>query len=268
MSRRVPIMSLLTALCLVGVACSGGDDSADTSTAPVTLDTAVADASTAPAATNVSANSSTVTEATSPSDRVGCRVKLSGDVDTEFTAKDDLSAFGSDYYLSQAEIDEALGFFSDIGSNIGSDISVGPEEEPDFTPPPRPEGSAPLVSWFLLNCQGGDITISFYSNPNSTQDDVPFGKATYKIAAGDFLGADDPKEFVALVAFGANPSTTVWTVDEGASIEIDRFDTRGAEGTFTIPLREVIAGGASSDKTLLIEGSFDVTCKDGENCQN
>lgn len=263
MSRRVPIMSLLTALCLVGAACSDGDGSADTSTAPVTLGSTAASATTAPAATNVPANSSTVTEATSPSDRVGCRVTLTGEVDTEFTAKDDLSAFGSDYYLSQADIDEALGFFSDIGS----DVSVAPEEEPDFTPPPRPEGSAPLVSWFLLNCQGGDITISIYSNPNSSQDDVPFGKETYKIAQGDFLGADDPKEFVALVAFGANPSTTVWTVDEGASIEIDRFDRRGAAGTFTIPLREVVSNGTSSDKVLLIEGSFDVTCKDGENCE-
>jgi len=268
MSRRVSIMSLLTALCLVGAACSDGDSRAAETTPPTALDSAATGATTPPGSTNVPADSLTETEATSPSDRVGCRVTLTGEVDTEFTAKDDLSAFGSDYYLSQAEIDEALGFFSDIASDIGSDSTADPAEEPDFTPPPRPEGAAPLVSWFLLNCQGGDITISLYSNTNSTKDDVPFGKATYKIATGASLGGDDPTEFATLVAFGANPSTTVWSVGDDASISIDRFDTRGAEGTFTIPLVEVAAVGKSSDKKLLIEGTFDVTCKDGDNCQN
>jgi hypothetical protein len=196
---------------------------------------------------------------TSPSDRVGCRVKVSGDIEQEFTGKDDDQAFASDHYFSEDEVDAILGRTSAEGQQ-----STLPGEEPDVTIPPRAAGSALVTAWFLLNCQGGDTTFSVYSSPEATKDDVPFASKDYDVVAAAF--ENDPGDFFAFIVFGANPEPTTWAATQGAEISVDRFDERGAAGSFRVPMIEQLTDVTATAREIVVEGDFDVTCKEGAHC--
>jgi hypothetical protein len=196
-----------------------------------------------------------VTSNTVGGPRVACKVDITGDVVATFTTYDDNSAFSSDYYLSAQEIADA--------SKPRGITTLPGQTLPSFTAPPRPEGTAPLSGWFLLNCQGGDITVSIFSNPNSTTDDVPFKSGKYDLSAGGAV--DDPTQFLTTASFYADPSM-LWQVDPGARIKLNRFDSRGAQGTFVIPMSRVTTDGAAPAQHLVFKGAFDVRCKTGANC--
>lgn len=193
-----------------------------------------------------------VTSNTVGGPRVACEVEITGDVIASFNAYDDRSAFSSDYYLSEQEIADAA---------IPRGVTTLPGGTmPTYSAPARPEGTAPLTGWFLLNCQGGDISVSIFSHPLSTRDDVPFDNRKYTIAAADSTD-DDHTEFFATASFFADPSL-LYQVAEGARIKIDRFDARGAAGSFVIPMT-----GVGSDTSIVIKGSFVVACRSGANCR-
>lgn len=241
---RTAAIAALAALIVVG--CS--DDDSGSSTTVRRTSTLVDDA---PVATAVGG--------TSPSDRIGCEVEVSGDIEASFTGKDNDQAFASDHYFSQDEIDALLGIPQP--ATVESTVAG---EEPDLTIPPRAEGTAQVAAWFLLNCQGGDITFSVFSNPNSTGDDVPRAPATYVVAPAGF--ETDPRHFGAFIVFGTEPEPSVWNVGADASIDIDRFDERGAAGSFEVPMIEQRANPTEIGRSIVVKGTFDVTCKEGANC--
>jgi hypothetical protein len=243
MLRRALVIA--TAVVLVASACSGGDDSdaAKTTMAPQTTPPAAATTQT------TVGSESTSPIPTTANDRVGCRVKITGAINTEFTGKDDSAAFNSDYYFTQQQIDDLTHVPSDDTDTLPTDTTVAGEEG-DI--PPRPAGAAPVFSWFLLNCQGGDTTLNLYANVNATKEDVPFGPGRYDIAGQG--GSDDPKVFSATVAFGAEPGPEMYDVSPGGHVQIDRFDTKGAKGSFEFSMQD--ATGQKVD----IDGTFDVTC--------
>ena len=257
-ARRVPTVLAFGALALVAGACSGGGKSGAKATTTVDQSGVVKTGAT----TTVPLLDPGVTSNTVGGPRIACRVEVTGAVTASFISYDDKSAFSSDYYLSADEIREAA--IPRGATTIPGRTTTAGVTAPVATPPPRPAGAAPLIGWLLLNCQGGDITLSFYSDPSSTTNDVPFRSGRYTINPG---GAPaNPKQLVASASFFADP-TMLWQVDKGASLQFDQFDTRGASGSFSVPMKNVTTDGSPSTKTLRFQGSFAVTCKSGANCR-
>jgi len=259
MLLRARCAAVLAVVLVTAVACSGDDGDGGSSG----TNRSGGRATTAPEPIGTDASGAPITPPpvieTSPSDRVGCTVNVTGDLQDEFTGKDDDQAFASDHYFSEVEVESILGHTAAEGQQ-----STLPGEEPDVTIPPRAEGSALVTAWFLLNCQGGDTTFSVYSNPVSTKDDVPFGPKEYAVVPA--RADNKPDDFFAFIVFGANPESIIWEVDEGAKLTVETFDQHGASGSFHVPMVEVPTDPAVAGRHVVVDGEFDVTCKQGANC--
>ena len=114
---------------------------------------------------------------------IACRVSLTGDLQAEFNGYDDQTAFSSDYYLSDAELNAARSTPRSTVAGIAA--------------PTLPPGAAPVAGWFILTCQGGDVTLSLTSDPRATVDEVPFGPGTYRVGIirGVFVTDDVEREW-------------------------------------------------------------------------
>lgn len=180
--------------------------------------------------------------------RVACRVALSGARTDAFNSYDDAAAFSSDHYLSDEQIQQAR----DTPRPTVAGVAV----------PTLPPDAAPVAGWFILTCQGGDITLSITSDPRSSADDIPFRAATYPVGSGD----GGPEEMIAIASFFRDPNQ-LWSVDGKGQLSLDRFDTQGAAGSFEIPMRRRNVDGSRTDEVVRFSGTFVVSCHSGPRCQ-
>lgn len=254
-TRRALFLALAPVL-VVGASCTDSPERLDIpggGRAPTTLERGVTTTAVPPVSAAVTSETSVVLEPGVTSNNVGgplvaCKVGLTGARTATFNAYDDSSAFSSDHYLSEAELEQAR--------NTPRSTLVG------ITAPPFPAGAAPVAGWFILTCQGGDITLSITSDPRSTADDIPFEPAKYTIGSG----TGDPKELVAVVSFFRDPSQ-LWAVEPGATLTVDRFDGTGAAGSFDIPMRRRNVDGTETEDLIRFTGAFAVACHSGSRCQ-
>lgn len=87
----------------------------------------------------------------------------------------------------------------------------------------------------------------------ATEQQVPFGPGTYPIT-GRFGGEKKPGAFVANLILGE----TLFDAS-GGTLTIERFDTQGVAGSFSVEGKEIGEGS----RALQLEGTFDLPCRGG-----
>jgi hypothetical protein len=252
-----PVAALAVAIGLsAGCSDSGSGPRPSAAPAPVTTREPDRDdpGSTAvPAVTNVNGSETSVilepgvTSNNVGGPRIACRVELTGARSAAFNTYDDATAFSSDHYLSERELEQARSTPRSTLAGVAA--------------PTLPPDAAPVAGWFILNCQGGDITLSVVSDPRSTTDDIPFGSATYRVGSG----TGGTEELIVIASFFRDPSQ-LWSAESGATLTVERFDEEGAAGSFDIPMRRTNVDGTPTDDRIRFTGGFVVTCRSGSRC--
>jgi hypothetical protein len=163
-----------------------------------------------------------------------CEVKVTGDVTVSWKGDGGADAVGTEYWMSEDEIREALEF-----------LATGTKEEKERQVEEAMK-EEPRLYILLLNCtstddRGQNITLS--PSAQATYGDVPFKAGDYVIPVGGALGgAEDPGEFGVL--FGVE-GDDLWKVSEAGALKITRWDNKGIAGTFNFKAEEVFAEAAA-----------------------
>ncbi|MEX2081777.1 MAG: hypothetical protein WEC33_09195 [Dehalococcoidia bacterium] len=188
--------------------------------------------------------------------RGACNVTVSGDIETTFVAPGGAAALGTDYWLSEDQLRSALEFLYEFEGGLSEDEQ---EAEVDRLVEEFP-GDEVLVYIFLMNCDepDGENYIGLFPGPDATYADVPFGPATYTIAAGGLFGADaGPDEFGALITIQDEDGEQVsFAVSEPGTLMIEEWDDDHVAGTFTFRAEEVLAD--AEPREIEVTGNFDL----------
>lgn len=242
MQRPLLLLLALLALALPAVAaCGGGDDDDDDNDVGDSSENAEEDDDDdSPSVPNIEGGGE-------------CEVNVTGDVTVSWKGDGGADAVGTEYWMSDDEIREALEF-----------LATGTEEEQKRQ---VEEGMAedPRLYILLLNCTSTEDrgqNITFSPSNEATYADVPFGPGDYVVPVGGvFGGAQDPREFGVL--FGVE-GDDLWKVSEAGTFRITRWDNKGIAGTFDFKAEEALAEG--TPKKIEVEGNFAFDCSFGDNC--
>ncbi len=238
---RNPLLVLLALLALAApllAACGGGDDDDDAPDG--SADSDEDDDDDAPRAPNIRGGGE-------------CEVNVTGDVTVSWKGDGGADAVGTEYWMSEDEIKEALEFLA-----TGSEDEQKQQVEEAMKEDPR-------LYILLLNCTSTEDrgqNITFSPSAEARYADVPFEAGDYVIPVGGlFGGTEGAKEFGIL--FGVE-GDDLWKVSEAGEFKITRWDNEGIAGTFNFKAEEALADG--TPKKVSVEGSFDFDCSFGENC--
>ncbi len=273
MYRRttLPFLAALTALMLVIAACGGDEEKTATPAPGGPTGTAQPNGSPqvtaspgmtmppGPSTPIASLTTEPDAETAEPTDVVtgeggSCRFTITGDVTGEYEGPGGASAVGTDYWMTEDEMREALKFLTNLDSSL-SDAEKEQKLDEAMQADPR-------IFLLLLNCQGEGASISLFPSGQSKYADVPFGPGSYVIAAGGLLGgAEEPGEFGVLLSVGDGS----YSLPEDGAIEITKFDETGIAGNFSFDAEEAFAEG--TPKEISVEGEFDFDCTGGSVCQ-
>ncbi|MBI5158075.1 MAG: hypothetical protein HZA58_08715 [Acidimicrobiia bacterium] len=188
------------------------------------------------------------TTATTPSTvGGGCTVEVTGDATATWTGPNDLSAFTSDYWYTEDELEQQFGMFGDpTEGTFDETLAAGGQ----------------IFTFFLFNCSGpnGEL-VNLTVSADATRADFPFGPGTYAITggmfSGDEMGAD---EFSMLFAMN---DTDVWGLDGAGTVTIAEWNGSRLAGSFTFNARESFV---DTPRHLAVTGSFEVTCQASVQC--
>jgi len=180
-----------------------------------------------------------------------CSVKLTGDVSGDFKGTGDSGSVGTDYWLTDDELRQALTFLQQ-----GSDAEKKKKVDEEMAKDPR-------FFLLILNCEADKVSISLLPSGDSKYKDLPFKKAgEYPIPAGGPLGgAAKPGEFNVLVTIDDNP----YQVTQAGSLKISKFDETGIAGTFQFGVQEAFSEGTA--KKAQVSGQFSYPCRGGKVCK-
>ncbi len=185
-----------------------------------------------------------------------CDVKVTGDVQLSWKSDGGSDAVGSDYWLSDDDLRQALGFMaSATGDAKKEEVDEAMKKDPRFF-------------IIILNCipadsQKGSLTL--LPSNEAKYADIPFKSGEYVVSEGGVLGGtDDPRAFGALLTTG---DESLWQVSENGTLKITKWDSSGIAGNFNFKVEEgFVASG--TPKTATVEGKFDFPCAGGGKCKN
>lgn len=222
--RSTACVALLLLAACDKKAASGGGSAAEGSAAP-----AAASEPAAPAAA-----SEPTAPAPSPSadpnqdliDKYGsCEVTFEGDLQKTYRSPGGASALGSDYFMNEEEIEQALKMF------VG-EAKVAEAMRRD-----------PKLYTLIVNCGVDDLNLNFGAGADSTYADIPFGPKKYEV--GNKKGQISMLGSVQKYAkyFRAKP---------GSWFEITKFDGSGLQGAFELEIDGDLKGK--------VRGKIDYRC--------
>jgi len=177
----------------------------------------------------------------------GCTVEVTGDVSTSWTGPNDVSAFTTDYWYTEDELEQQFGIFGDPTAGTFDEVFGA---------------GGPIFTFFLFNCTGPNgEAMNLTVSADATRADFPFGPGTYAITggvfSGDEMGAD---EFAVL--FAPN-DTDFWGLDGTGTVTIAEWDGSRLTGTFAFNAREAFV---TTPRLLAVTGAFEVTCQASSRC--
>jgi hypothetical protein len=208
--------------------------------------------SNAPSPARPSASAPGEAAPTGPQDRCEIHVTGSQTVDIIGTkrrgAQDGKVSAGTEYWLTDGELRNALATFARLGGNKPSKEEVERKVDEGMKKDPR--------LWLLLiNCATDDGFLNFSASNDSKSSDIPFGPHTYVIASAPKAG-----ELGAMFSIKRGEHASYGVAAPG-KLEITKFDATGIAGTFDFE-------AATHDKSqhVTVKGSFDFGCA-GQKCK-
>ena len=238
---RLPlVVALLALLGLSAFACGGGDSSGS----PAGPGLPVAGSSNAAVKTGAGT----------------CEVKVTGDLTLSYKGQGGASAVGSDYWLTDDEVRNAVSMMTGLGSNA-SDAEKKKAVDAAMKNDPR-------LYLLILNCVSGTgdtkNSLSLLPSGGSKYADVPFKPGQYTIPKGGLLGGGDkPGEFSVLLSLGKD----AYKVSEDGKLSITKFDKTGIAGSFSFKAEQGFPKDNAAPKKISVDGTFDFPCSGGGNCK-
>ncbi len=230
---RALAIAVLVAAC--GTKSSSPTGASATSTAPATASAVAADG---------------------PEDR--CEVHVTGDETFSFVGTRPRGQRGggkivaeTDYWMTDDELRQALSVVASLGKKSSADtdaeVTAGMAKDPRFM-------------LLIVNC-GVDGQGFFNLSPTngSRYEDVPFEPATYRLASNHTA---KPGDFRAMLSIEPGGKRAGFSVIDGGTVELTRFDDTGIAGTFAFD-----AVSYSGDKKVKVTGRFDYGCGAGSRCK-
>ena len=191
-----------------------------------------------------------------PQDR--CEVHVTGDETFSFTGTRPRGQRGggkiiaeTDYWMTDDELRQALSVIASLGKKSAADtdaaVAAGMAKDPRFM-------------LLIVNC-GVDGQGFFNLSPTngSRYEDVPYKPATYRLASGHTA---KPGDFRAMISIEPGGKHEGFSVVDGGTVELTRFDDTGIAGTFAFD-----ATSYSGDKKVKVTGRFDYGCGAGSHCK-
>ena len=229
---RHQLSLLLVCLAVLAGAC-GDDDAGGLTTTPGGAVTTTGAGATTPTGTG---------------GRGGCTVSVTGDVITSWDGPDDVSAFTSDYWYTNAELEQQFGIFSDTSGGSFDDVMAA---------------GGQVFTFFLFNCQGpnGEL-VTLTVSADATRSDFPFGPGAYAVTSGMFGGSDLGRNDFSML-FSTNDSD-IWGIDGAGTITLSEWDQSHVTGSFAFDAIEQYATGNA--RSVSVTGSFEVICQASVQC--
>jgi hypothetical protein len=157
-----------------------------------------------------------------------CEVSIEGAVTKTAKAPGGMSALGSDYFMNDDEMREAVKFFA-----RGKPIEEAMKQDP-------------RIYTLIVNCAGQGVSLNFLPGGDSKYADVPFGPKKYAI--GGMMGAKSGEMAVML-----SIDNEMFRVEPGGFLDVTKFDKVGLAGTFEFK--------AKGDKgEITVKGKIDYKC--------
>jgi hypothetical protein len=189
---------------------------------------------------------------TGPQDR--CEIHVTGAQTVDIIgvkqrgAPDGKVTAGTEYWLTDDEIRDALATFVRIGGDKPSKDEVARKVEEGMKKDPR--------LWLLMiNCGTDDGFLNLSASNSSRSSDVPFGPHSYVINSDGKAG-----EFGGMFAITRGERTGYRLAAPG-KLEITKFDATGITGTFGFE-----AATYDKKQRVTVAGSFDFGCA-GRKCK-
>lgn len=182
-----------------------------------------------------------------------CSVTLSGDENITIQGNGGSAAAGSDYWMSDQELRDALETLLKAGGTAEDEL----EDELEAAM----ASDEPKLYLLILNCidrEDRANTLLLLPSNGSTYRDVPFEPGTYEIPAAG--AAQGPGTFTAQLA--ANDAS--YKVKNAGVLELTKFDDTGVAGEFSFVAEEQSADGDA--KEVSVTGRFDFECTGGAAC--
>ncbi len=144
-----------------------------------------------------------------------CEVTFEGDLQKTYRSPGGASALGSDYFMNDAELRQAL------------KMLAGPAKVEEAMK------KDPRLYVLIVSCSIDDLNLSFGAGANSTYADVPFGPKKYEIGNG--------KGQIAMLA-SVEGYKKLLRAAPGGTFEITRFDGAGLAATFELNIEGDLKG--------------------------
>lgn len=207
--------------------------------------------SNAPGASGPPAGAPVEAAAAGPQDR--CEVHVTGAQTVDIVGsrprgkQDGKLSVGSEYWMTEDEIHDALAVMVRIGGNKLSKDEVERKVEIDMKKDPR--------LWLLLmNCATDAGFLNLGASNSSRSSDIAFGPHSYAIAGEPKAG-----EFGAMFMTKQGKNTSYHLTAPG-KLEITKFDATGLTATFAFE------ADSRDNQHVKVQGSFDFGCA-GRKCR-
>lgn len=158
-----------------------------------------------------------------------CKVDVSGSITKSFETAGGRSALGSDYFMNDQEIQEAVKFLS-----RGKSVEEAMKQDP-------------RVYTLVVNCSGGGLNLNFLPSADSKYADVPFGPKKYELAG---LMGNKPGFMTVMMSI----DNKMLMREPGGHFEITKFDKTGLVANFAFKAKDE-SGGAVD-----VKGTIDYRC--------
>lgn len=158
-----------------------------------------------------------------------CKVDVSGAMTKSFETAGGRNALGSDYFMNDQELREAVGFLS-----RGKSVDEAMKEDP-------------RLYTLIVNCSGGGLNLNFLPSADSKYADVPFGPKKYELAG---LMGKKPGFMTVMMSI----DNKMLMREPGGHFEITKFDKTGLAANFAFKAKDE-SGGAVD-----VKGTIDYRC--------
>ena len=230
---------MVALLCAAAASCGKSESKSDPAGGSGSASGSSAAASAAPAAAPASPSG----------DLGGCKIDISGDVTlsaspVRASPGDTKTNFGTDYWLTDSELETALGVMVSLDSKADKKAKVAEAMKQD-----------PRFFLYMMTCGDDQFSVSFTPGNGSKYADVPRGPKKYPLVK-------DPKAGEFGIMFQLK--NDIFGVAEPGTFEVTRFDSSHVTGTFAFRAEQRFATGTA--KKVQVAGSFDLICYGSQSC--
>jgi hypothetical protein len=178
-----------------------------------------------------------------------CKIEVTGDVTASaepvrHAVTDTKVTFGTDYWLSDDELETALRVMAGLGDDKGvdKDAKVAEAMKQD-----------PRLFVFIMSCGDDDVTMSVFPGQDSRYADIPRAPKKYVVTRDAKAG-----ELSVMLSVGDGH----FGVKAPGTLEVTRFDSSRIEGTFAFEAEERYG----KKRSVKVGGSFEFDCVGSKSC--